>query len=166
MKLLGLIALAAAIGSPSAGFSGEAPKIPVRDAIVLATALRNLDGHLAIVKQNGQEGTVMVPWEFGSGNLRQRITDDLIIAAQVELATDRTRQNILREIAKKAGAVKVDPGTPEFEEFQRQYNEVLDSPAAGTEKLERIKVSELKLDKNEIPITILAAMKPILDMDQ
>ena len=77
------------------------------------------------------------------------------------------RVAILKEIMKgmAPGTAKLDPGTPEFMEYQRQYDQVLDQPAAGAQDLSRIKASELNLDKNEIAPTVLTALKPILDLD-
>lgn len=142
-----------------------ADKITIAQAIPLATALRNLDGHMVIIKQNGSDNTVMTPWDFGSGSLRLRIANDItIIDAALKIA-EEGRQAIIREIAKKSGLPDVKPGTPEFDDIQKQTEELMSSPAAGTQDLSRIKASELKLEKNEIPVTALAALGPILDND-
>lgn len=160
-----LFLIAAAVPS----WAGD--KLTVAQAIPLGTALRNLDGHLIVIKQNGSDGVVMVPWEFGSGVLRLRIANDIsIIDASLKLAED-ARLNIVKEQLKKLEtrtgekATDLKQGTPEFDEFQKQYNEMVAQPAAGTQDLSRIKASELRLDKNEIPVTVLTALAPILEQD-
>lgn len=45
----------------------QAPSMTVSKALELLAALRNLDGHTVIVKQNGQETTVMQTCDGGSG---------------------------------------------------------------------------------------------------
>jgi hypothetical protein len=54
---------------------------------------------------------------------------------------------------------------PESADYQKQYLDLMAQPASGTQDLGRIKTSELKLDRNEIPVTVLAALAPILDQD-
>ncbi len=147
-------------------------KITVAQALSLLSGLRTLDGHQVIVKQNGQDAVVLQPWEFGSGLLRLKIANDISLLAAVEKTADDVRVNIIKEIVKGMPADKdgkppvgLTPNTTEFDSFQRQYTEVLNSPAQGTQDLARIKVSELKLDKNELSVTALSALSPILDQD-
>lgn len=140
-----LLLTTAALADPS--------KITVREALALAGALRSMDG--------GSKG-----YEFGSGVIRLKLANDLAIVQAVEASTEKARQSIVREILKGSGAVKIEIGTPEYDNFSTQYNAVLDQSAPGTQDLARVKASDLKLDKNEIPVTVLSAMKPILDIDQ
>jgi hypothetical protein len=142
------------------------PVLTVAQAIPLSTALRNLDGHMVVIKQNGADNIVMIPWDFGSGSLRLRIANNLTILAAVEKSAEEGRQAIVREILKKAGGTEIKPGTPEREDFDRQYLELMGQPAPGGKDLARIKASELKLDRNDIPVTALSAMAPLLDIDQ
>ena len=166
MKHLALIAAAIALAA-SPVRSAEPARITVREALALAQALRNLDGHMTVIKQNGsQDQTVMIPWEFGSGSLRLRIANDLTIVAAVEASLEKARQSIVKEILKNHDATEIKPGTPEYDQFMKQYAEILEQPAAGAIDLGRIKASELRLDKNEIGVTILQALKPIMDADQ
>lgn len=142
-----------------------AEPLKVSQAVALVVALRNLDGHLVIVKQSGADNTVMIPWEFGSGALRLRVASNIAILDLVQKTTEDARQAIIAEVTKRSGQAELKPGTPEFDDFQRQFGQMMDGPAAGTERIARIKASELKLDKNEIPVTVLAALGPILDDD-
>lgn len=156
------ILFAAALIAPVA--AGE--KLKVQDVLQVSTALRNLDGHMVVVKQGTAENTVMIPWDFGSGSLRLRIANNISILDAAAKNVEDSRQAIIKEIMKKGNLTEIKPGTPEFEDFQRQYADVLVQPAPGTQDLARIKASELRLDKNEIPPTVLSALKPIMDIDQ
>lgn len=146
-------------------FAQEAPPITVAQTLSLLAALRNLDGHQVVVKNNGQDVVLMQPWDFGSGLLRLKIANDITIAASVEKGLDDARQSMIKEILKdKPGATSLVPDTPEMSKFAQQYSEALGATAAKQD-YSRIKASELKLDKNEIPVTALSALQPILDMD-
>lgn len=151
-----LIALAIVFGA-SLAHAADASKLTVAQALNLLTALRNLDGHLVIIKQNGGEGTVMVPWEFGSGALRLAIAHDIDVLTPNEKALGEARRSILKEL----GDIK--PGSKEAEEFSRQIEQAMSTPALGAAELTHIKASDLKLDKNEIPVTVLSALGPILE---
>jgi hypothetical protein len=144
----------------------DAKKITVGEVIALSQALRNLDGHLIVIKRNGQDETVMVPWEFGSGSLRMKIAGDIAIADRIVNAAEQSRVGMMKEAMHKAGVAELKPGAPETDAFLKQYQETMEQPAAGAKDLQRIKASELKLDKNEIAVTVLAALKPILDADE
>jgi hypothetical protein len=140
--------------------------ITVREVLSLAQGLRNLDGHIIVIKRNGQDDTVMIPWEFGSGSLRLRIANDIAITDAVVSKAEQARQSIFKEALAKAGGVpELKPNTPEYAAFLKQYEDLLDQQAPGGLDLAHIKASELKLDKNEIPVTVLTALKPILDID-
>ncbi len=145
--------------------AGAGDKLKVQDVFALQTALRNLDGHMVVVKQNGVEGTVMIPWDFGSGALRLRIANNITILDAAAKGVEDARQAIIKEITKKAGTAEIKPGTPEFDDYQKQYGDIAIQPASGTQDLARIKASELKLDRNEIPGTVISALKPIMDDD-
>lgn len=145
--------------------ASAADKLPVKDGLTLLTALRNLDGRPVVVEQNGQRGTVVQPWEFKSGLLRLKIAENIAALSVVERAVDEARIAIVRQVSKKFEVERIDPETPAYAEFSKLYQEVLDAPTPGADGLSRIKASDLKLDQNEISVTVLAALKPILDMD-
>ena len=148
-----------------------AEKITVNQMQSLSVALRNLDGHLTVIKQNGQDAAIMTPWEFGSGSLRLRIANNITILDAAMKTAEDTRQAIIKELIKKASdrtgepVTDLKPGTPENDEFQKQYGDLMAQPAPRTQDLSRIKASELKIDKNEIPVTVISALAPILDQD-
>lgn len=146
------------------------PPLSNAQALSLLSALRNLDGHVVITKQNGVDTPVVVPWDFGSGTLRLRIARNIVALSAVESAIETTRQSIVREILKgmppdKDGKpiTEVPRNTTEWDSLQRQYGEALAEGARVD--LARIRASELRLDKNEIPVSVLSALDPIFDDD-
>jgi len=162
--LLSLVAIALLV-SPTRARAADTGKITVAQAIPLATALRNLDGHMVVIKQNGADNVVMTPWDFGSGSLRLRIANNLTILAAIEKSAEDGRQAIIKEILKKTGGSDIKPGTPDYEDYQRQFADLMAQPASGSQDLSRLKASELKLDRNEIPVTVLSTLGPILEND-
>jgi hypothetical protein len=169
MKKLALALLALSIAAPAS--AEDKGKITVQEAQQLSTALRNLDGRMIVIKQNGADNVIMQPWEFGSGVLRLRIANDIAIVDHSLKLVEEVRLGMVKEglqkIKARTGddATDMKPGTPEFDEFQKQYQELISQPAPGTQDLARIKASDLKLDKNEIPVTVLTALAPIMDND-
>jgi hypothetical protein len=144
--------------------------LTVAQSLSMLQAMRVLDGRTVVVKQNGGETAVVQPWDFGSGALRLRIAKNTTALAEIEKALEDTRQAIVREILKSMPPAKdgtapteIPPGTPQWSELQKQFGDALNAPAQVT--LSRIRASELKLDRNEIPGTALSAMAPILDDD-
>lgn len=160
------IALTALLAASMIGaaFAADTKPLTVGQALSMLSALRNLDGRMIVIKQNGADATIMQPWDFGSGTLRLRIAKNVTALAATEAAVETSRQNIIKELSKglKPGA-SIVPNTPEWEAFMQQYADVMASPASVD--LFRIKASELKLDKNEIPITAISALAPIIDDD-
>ena len=158
--------------SPAPARAQAQPPLTVAQALSLLAGLRNLDGHMIVAKQNGVEGTLMVPWDFGSGTLRLKIASNIALLAADERAAEESRKAVVAEILKDMPADKdgrpatsILSGTPEAEAYLRQYGEILKSRAPSSDRLLRIKQSELKLDRNEIPVTALSALAPILDAD-
>lgn len=160
-----LIAAALAIAG-TAPLSAEPKKPPLTNAEALSMlqALRNLDGRITVVKQGDKDTTVMVPWEFGSGTLRLRIARNVTALAAVEKAIEDARLAIVKEILKGSGpdVTTVPEGAP-MDSFRKQVADMLGQGAAVD--LSRIRASELRLDKNEIPVTVLSGLSPILDDD-
>jgi hypothetical protein len=167
MKKLAILAGLAAAFTTAPAFASD--KITLAQAMPLSTALQNLDGHMIVIKQNGQDAAIMTPWEFGSGSLRLRIANDLTIVNAALKTAEETRQAVIKELLKKASdrtgsaVTEIKPDMPESADYQKQYLDLMAQPASGTQDLGRIKASELRLDKNEIPVTVLSALKPIMD---
>lgn len=166
------IVLAAMMLAASARASSADDKtsMAVSDALSLLVAHRSLDGRQVVVRHSGMEQAVTVPWDFASGSLRLRIARNIAVLATVERTIEETRQTIIREILTGMPADKdgkrpssIYPGTPEHEVFTRQFTAALRERVSLD--LSRIKASDLRLDKNEIPVTTLTALAPILDDD-
>jgi len=150
----------ATIALTSSAFAAD--KITNRQALEVLQGLRGLDGHQVIIKQATGDAVVVQPWEFGSATLRLKIANDISILTTVEKAVGDARNASIREILKdKPGITEIKPATPEMDDLLKQLDALLDAPAAGTQDLGRIKDAELKLDKNEIPSTVLAAIAAI-----
>lgn len=169
MKKLSILAALAAMFTTVPAFAGD--KITLAQAQLLSVALGNLDGHLVVIKQNGQDAAIMTPWEFGSGSFRLRIANNLTIVNAALRTAEETRQAVIKELLKKASdrtgsaVTEIKPDMPESADYQKQYADLMAQPASGTQDLGRIKSSELRLDKNEIPGTVISALAPILDQD-
>lgn len=167
------LALLCCLALPAAGRAADAssPTKPLTGAqcLSLLSAYRNLDGHLVILKQNGQDATVMLPWDFASGALRMKISTSITALASFETSLEQSRQAIVKEILAKMPdkddkrPTVIPNGTPEFDAYLKQYSDALNAPCDI--KLPRIKATELKLDKNEIPPTALSALDAVIDND-
>jgi hypothetical protein len=143
-----------------------AAKMTMQQAMDVLTGLRNLDGHMVITKENGgAEARVMIPWQFENGGLRLTIARNVALLVPVEKQLNDTRDQIIKEILAKmpAGAKQeIQAGTPERTDFNKQFAELMKGPAVGVD-LYKIKIGDLKLDKNEIAPTAIAALLPILE---
>lgn len=165
MCVYGIAIAVATLLSVSPAFAQARPPVSVSQGLVLVGALRALDGRHATVK--GSETAVMVPYEFGSPTLRLRIAKNIALLAQTERAAEEARLAILRDVMgwTSDGVVgnMPTPGTPQHDEFLRRFQAMLDGPVKESEQLARLSASELRLDKNEIPVTVLSMLIPILD---
>lgn len=157
-RLALIVATLALLASPAAA---DPPKpLTVAQALQALQGLRALDGHQVVV--GGQ--VVVVPWEFKNGALRVALAADVGILTAVETSQNKVRIDIIHEVLKDhPGETEVKPGTPEMDAFLKQYQQVLDAPAAGIEGLQHIREQDLHLDANEIPAGVLYALSPILD---
>jgi len=166
-RIIATVALACL--SVQLAFAEDAkPKIIIRDALALQTALQALDGHQVIVKgPNGADAIVTLPWEFGDATLRLKIVNDLNIVVAAIKSAQQVQQALTKEATTKAEVTELKDLKPEdVVVFNKQIEDLMTQPAAGTQDLARIKASELKLGKNEIPGSILSALSPILDLDK
>lgn len=163
LRLIAIAAAAALAWLPAARAAEPAPKATLTNAqaLTLLMALRGLDSRPVIVKTGTNETTVPIPWEFGSAALRVRISKNVAALEPVEKNIETARNVTQREIGK---GKPIPRDTPEWETFVSQMTDLMAQPA-GTLDLARIRASELKLDKNEIPGSTLAGLTPIFDDD-
>lgn len=164
----------ASIAFMSPAAANDAPVKPLTnaDAISLISALRALDGHQQVVKLNGQDAVVIVPWEFKSAALRIKLSRDLDKLAPIEHSVNEGQNGIVRELLKTIPDNKdgikpssINQSMPQWVDYEKQYNEMLNAPALIDGDLFHFKASELKLDVNEIPGSTLAGLHPIMDDD-
>lgn len=160
LQAIFLLALAMLTVAPLAQ-AQSTEKISVRDSLSLLAALRNLDGKPTVVKDQ----VIVQPWEFKSGVIRLRIANNIAILSAVEKLTEQARVAIVMQVRKKYDIEKIEAHPTALEEFSKLYDQVLSEPAAGTQDLARVKTSDLRLDVNEIGVTVLSAMTPILEQD-
>lgn len=147
----------------AASGADKPPAFSNAQALSMLQAHRVLDGRQVIVKQGDVDIIVPQSWDFGSGTLRMRVARNITALVAVEKTLDDARIGIVKEIITTRGVKAILPGSLELDEFQRLYGAVL---ADGAQvDLSRIKASELRLDKNELPVTALSALAPILDDD-
>ncbi len=155
------VAAMAAVGPTAAQEQPAKNRLTVQQAIGVLGCLRGLDGYQSVVKTRDGETVVARAYEFGDGALRWTIARNIAVLTEIENAAQASRKQIIIELSNGAG--KIDPNTPEAVKFEKQWDAVLATPNALTDKLQRLKVSALKLDKNEIPASAIAACEPILD---
>lgn len=145
----------------------EAPKpaattgvITIGDCLAMLGALNALDGRDVVVGAGTPaERIVRLPYEFGSGKLRIDIARDITALTTAQKDAQAAQQKILLEISKGTGEIK--PGTLELVEYNKQMSQLTERPCRAD--LVHITAAELKLDKNEIPSSVLTSLDKILD---
>lgn len=131
-------------------------ELTIADCQTLLAGLNALDGHAELTK----DGTlVTLPYKFGSGKLRMAIQQNLAALNAVQQDFSTVQQQVYREVAGEAPSIA--PGSPELARYNRLIGEALKAPCKA--KLEPLKVADLKLDQNEIPGSVLAALSRILE---
>lgn len=154
------VALFALVFLLDPALAADKVKISFQDAIILNNALSALDGRERVVKDGERERVVSEPYDLGPG-LRAAIGKNLTrLKAPVEIYSNAEKG--LRNEITKGGVIEIKAGSPEVELFIQKRAELL-KLEESIEPLIRIKRSELKLEKNPIPGTVLSAMDPILD---
>lgn len=171
---LALLALAAITGANAQTAPAPAPApaprtaiippqpapLTVAECLVVLGGLNQLDGHQVIFAGGTpKEQIVTLSYEFGNGTLRRDITQDIVELQAVQRTAQTVQQQIFKEVAK--GETEIKPNTPQMEEYNKQINEASVAPCPA--KIIRIKQADLKLEKNEIAGTVLAALDKILD---
>jgi hypothetical protein len=162
MKRFMIATLALLLAAPA--FAAEPKDTPKgmtnSEALQVLAGLRALDGHQVVLKD--QTLSPAIPWVFENGPLRLTIANDVTVLTSVEKSIDEARQSLIKEaLVGKPPGFELKSGTPEFDAFMKQFTELLDRPAG--KDVAHIKATDLKLDRNEIATSVLAALAPILD---
>lgn len=149
--------IALLIATTAPAWSADALKLS--ECLAIMQGLNALDGHpVVIASGKPNEQVINQPYEFGNAALRLDIAKNLSALGAVQRDAQSAQQKITAEIS-KGGEIK--PGSTENLALDRQLRELLDHPCDV--ELKRIKAADLKLDRNEIPGSVLAAIDPILD---
>lgn len=135
---------------------GFTTSLTVNDCLTVNSGLIALDGYQTL---DANKQRITLPYDFGNVALRRIIQRNIAAIAAVQQDQLQLQKDIFKEVAK--GSTKIEPDTPKYEEYTRQVEKSLKLPC--TAKLEHININDLKLDKNEIPGTVLVALDKILD---
>jgi hypothetical protein len=153
------------------------PGATLYDCLNILGGLNEIDGKHTVIFNAGKpnEGVIEQVYEFGNGALRQDIAYDIAILSEIQKSQSAAQQKILMEVSHGRGEIKApdDKATQaDRDEYLRQfveYNKLLTeltSSSCDISNLKRIKISDLKLNKNEIRGAALAAIDKILDKDK
>lgn len=137
-----------------------APVITVRDCLLILNGLSGLDGYNVLINAGKPNEQVLTrAYEFNNAKLRRDIQTNIAALQVVQQATQKLNQDIFREVAKDSNEIK--PDTPQYVEYTKRVSDGEGLPC--TAQLVRININDLKLEKNEIPGSVLAALDKILD---
>jgi hypothetical protein len=149
--IVALFAIAPAFADP------VATKLTVGQAWQIINALHALDGHQEIVHDGDRQSVVTVPYKFGPG-FRWALATDWTALQPIAEAYQKAARAEAGELS-PGGAIK--DGTPEAKKFA-EADAILQAKEQ-TVNIVRLKLSEFALEKNDIPISALSALSPIID---
>ena len=126
-------------------------------------ALVSLDGSPRIVQLgNGNQQVVQKPYKL-SGKTRMAIARNIAILNDDRLALEKAHKGLIEEIS--GGEQSIDPTDKvKMNDFVSRYDE-LQNESNEFPGLTKIKASLLNIEDNEIPQTVLADLRPLLDDD-
>lgn len=137
-----------------------APTLPIKTLLEINAALSVLDGTPTIVKgENGTEKTVTVPYQF-SGKVRWGISKNLNVLKRISEDFSKTRDSLISDVSGGIGRIE-----PENEAAIKLFNEKIAevfTTEEDTKGLLSLPFEGLNLDVNQIPVSILAALEPII----
>lgn len=136
--------------------AAEPAKMTIGQCLTVLAGLNSLDGKQELTK----DGTAIVtPYQFGSAKLRLAIQQNVARLNDLQQGVQKVQQEIFREVA--GNATEIKPNTAEFVRYQKMILDAQQEPC--NIELQRINAADLKLDKNEIPGSVLGALDKILD---
>lgn len=137
--------------------SAEEITLSVDRAIALRNALSSLDGYERAVKDGANERIIKESYKFDPG-ARWAMSKNITALTPI---FDSYRVAVNATIASIAGSKgKIDPGTTEEVEFNRQREEL--GKAMVTVDVVMLKQEELKAEVNPIPPLILSFVSPVI----
>jgi hypothetical protein len=156
MTMRSLILIAALLLSTAA--QAENVSLTVQQTRELYVALSSLDGYDKIVKDGASEKVVKTPYAFGGG-LRLAIGRNLLAVSPTVQASIKASRD--RFIQLSNGKDKLDGEA--LVKFQAESQTMQDARASLD--VIKIKPTELKLDENPIPGSVIAGLQAILTND-
>jgi hypothetical protein len=166
-RLASLLIVCALASPAGAQVKPEKLTLPVSQLSDLLTGLNALDGRDKVIREGALERVVKVEYELDAG-VRLAIGRDIMALRQVMQVGQAENQKI-RSGFIAAGRLKfsVDGQRVEGEglaEFNEKAQAILDATADCD--LYKLKASDLKLEKNPIPGTVIGSLQPILMDDK
>lgn len=166
MKKLAAMIFAASLLAPiMASAGGAAPTVTVGECLSLRAALMELDGHVALdkngaplmtVNARGLQQPVTIPYKFGPGVV-DKLADDRVLVDAL-LANEQKADADRREKETAAGAVGGDPVARKLADEEAA---ALAKPCPIADKLETVTDTDLNIDFNNLPPSVVAGLKPI-----
>jgi len=163
MKTTPRLLLASLILSATAFAASPEPqpkRLTVQQEINLEQALAALDGHQVVAKVNGQDAVVTVSYDF-SGAVRWKILDDIGLLEPKLEAWQKANKAIIDRISGGKGFIAQTDGAGQSA-YSSAVNDAMTHVDETSPKLETFTRSDLDLDRNPIPGTVLNALAPIL----
>ena len=137
-----------------------APTLPIKTLLEINAALSLLDGTPTIVKgENGADKTVIIPYQF-SGKVRWGLSKNLNILKRISEDFTKARDAIIQDVSGGTGRIE-----PDNEAAIKTLNEKIAEVFAteeDTKGLLTLSLEGLNLDTNQIPVSILSALEPII----
>lgn len=127
----------------------------------LFTALSMLDGEQKVVKNKGQEEVILEPYKFAGKTSWNLVKNKNILKRYNDDYTEVNDQ-LIRRISGAESINKEDP--VQVKEYTDETKKLLETEE-DVKGILRIKLSELNLDTNHIPISILELLSTIVDDD-
>ncbi len=160
VAILGMVLVSRAHAAEAA-VSKEGPlvtpqKLTIAECQTILSGLTGLDGRTELSRDGA---AVTLAYKFENARLRVAIQQNIAALQAVQAEFSKGVQGVFKEIAGDAPEIK--PGTPEMVRYTKQVTDAQQLPCRA--ELVRIKADDLKLDKNEIPGSVLGALDKILD---
>lgn len=142
----------------------------LNDCLLILQGLNAIDEHIVLFGKPGEQQTIKLAYEYGSGTFRAALGSNIRILTTLQQGAQADQQKILLEVFKGKGGTPPDKDASSEEKaefakqsiaYDKQLKELTAAPCAV--QLTRIKVSDLKLEKNELPASALANLDKILD---
>lgn len=147
------------------------PKFTRAECLTILSGLNALDGYQTVVNAGKpNEHAITKAYEFGNAKLRTTIRDNIVALSSVQEVNNKVQQDTVKELAGEDGIItptiigsngKDSVINPKYTEYVKKVNESQQLPCPAI--LAHISISDLKLDKNEIPGSVLSALDKILD---